>query len=188
MRRPAGILDWTRGLDKHGRVGQRGQFYDQDGEPPDAGAHTAPNHAGRGMLYDQDAPAPRNPAELSIKARRQRVLDQQREREIDLRRDLEFERVRQERRRRAREDQQDPAPAIRISSRPGDAASCAGSPWIPPVALPPPPPKAPSQAAPEVAPVAKAAPAARAGQPPGTGRSAPAARAGPPGAPGRPGG
>lgn len=44
-------------VDKHGPVGRRGDFYDQD-QPSGAGDRTTgPARAGFGMLYDQDQPA-----------------------------------------------------------------------------------------------------------------------------------
>jgi len=74
-------------------VGRRGELFDQDAapDPDDPGANPwgPPLHAGRGVLYDQDASMELPRIDPLQAARYQRELDRRREREIELRREVD---------------------------------------------------------------------------------------------------
>ena len=127
------------------RMGRPGEFFDQDEEGPRPAAPRAPEHSGRGMLYDQDVLVDPTPPEISTaaRARQQRVLDRQRERDLELRREAEFQRERDARRRRARAGQPGSTDQpLRISSRPGFSTSTVIVHPPSPAPEPPPTPKA----------------------------------------------
>jgi putative peptidoglycan lipid II flippase len=69
-------------------MGRRGDLFDQDEpEPPATGGWGPPVHAGRGVLFDQDASIELPRIDPMQAARYQRELDRRREREIELRRE-----------------------------------------------------------------------------------------------------
>jgi putative peptidoglycan lipid II flippase len=123
---------------KHGRVARFGEFYDQDEDSAHTGTWSGPDHAGHGMLYDQEATVERPPRDRGAELRRREAEERQRDRELELRRERDLTRERDARRKRAREaaraENQSP---VRISSRPGATSSMAASPG-PPSALTPP--------------------------------------------------
>ncbi len=139
---PSGILDAAPDLDKHGRVGRPGEFFDQDGEPVDADASRAPERAGRGMLYDQDLRRDTTIRDAT-ETRRRRERERERDRQLELRRQAEFDRQRDARRGRSggRADKgagtESASDAVRISSRPRGAGDrqTLGSPPPPSVAV-----------------------------------------------------
>jgi putative peptidoglycan lipid II flippase len=111
-------------LDKHGRMGRFGEFYDQDEDSARPGVWTGPVHAGHGMLYDQDAALDRPRRDRAAELRRREAEDRQRDREIELRRERDLARDRDARRQRAREASRTQAQGpVRISSRPGATSS-----------------------------------------------------------------